>query len=78
MTQYRIKEKNGYFYPQEKNGFITFWCWVCLYRPAHEQYKNVSLENFNHPVWAFFFSLEEAKEFIEKVKKKREIIIHKV
>jgi len=71
MNKYRIIEKDGYFYPQRKNGLETLWCWAALYRDAYLQYKNVS--KYDGVVISFFKSFEEAKDFIDEYKKKKEI-----
>ena len=38
MTKYRVKEKNGHFYPQEK--YIgTMWFWNTMLRETCLQYE---------------------------------------
>jgi len=73
MIQYRIKEENGYFYPQYKHSLETFWCWNPILRPAMDQYTYGNREGY---VESFFHTLDEARQFVEKERKRREVKYH--
>lgn len=75
--KYRIKEKNGKFYPQKK--WFLFW-----ERFPGEEYQYISYglhlggeycTGYND---LFFNTLEEAKLYIEQEKEKRKIIYHEI
>ncbi len=75
-TRFRIKEKNGNFYPQKKQGFLTIWTWETMTRPQSEQYPNALNLKEGEWVHAFFKTLKEAQDFIEDYKKKTKVVFH--
>lgn len=62
--KYRIKEKNGRFFPQER----SFWIWVGFFEWNN---KGEFVEIYSN-------TLIEAEQYIEFEKKKRNVIIHKI
>jgi hypothetical protein len=84
MREYRVIEKRNKYYPEYKNGWKTFWCWISLTRPAYEQYPKETFANFRvidaayQEVRSFYKTFDEAKDACDKDKEKREIKIIKI
>jgi hypothetical protein len=62
--KHRVKEKNGKFYPQEKE----FLFWDNFVEPDRNDYPTESVSNVEY-IDVFFYTLKEAQDYIEKRKK---------
>ena len=69
--QYRIKEKNGRFYPQEK----CFLFWNYFYESWYIVYPEVSKSFDLTEMWCK--TKEDAQTYIDKKKKETTVIYHK-
>ena len=80
MRQYRIKEQNGYFYPQYKEGWKTLWFWENFNELGSTVYAGTDFydgwKNRSEYTRWLFKTKKKAEEFIENDKLETTIIYH--